>query len=185
MSDALGDALEQLSEAHGPAALIRAMGTVQRLVRRKRQTEGVGPFASSIMEAIEARDRMKAAGMPAGEVSRAFEGVVRDVWPKPQSGREAAWRTYCQHCNDTGYIWHTCTVGARCKGTSTRLDGPKEPGGRYLRLCARAPESAYEHDYVEICTCAQGDRHRPKQVTEFDALDRAAQPVRKPSRFGR
>lgn len=139
-------------------------------------------LARVIEEALQQRAKLVADGKQTPcEIAKSFEQVVRQVWPFTR-----AWNYLCEDCSDTGLFVWTCKKGQRCNGISTRTDGPKEKPGKYRRLCAKDPDSDYEHTLGEPCSCVAGDRFRPRRVTEFDALDAAAaRPKKQPTRFGR
>jgi hypothetical protein len=135
-----------------------------------------------VEEALQARDRMRADGVSEADIAAGFERLVRDAWP---TGRE--WHYYCEQCQDTGLVIYRCKPGARCNGVSTRTDGPFEKAGKYQRLCAKFPDSDYEHEYGEPCQCRNGSRFKSMPKAEGDDLgDAARKPKPKPfTRFGR
>lgn len=138
-------------------------------------------LAVAIEAALKMRENMRADGVSEADLAAGFEQVVRAVWPK---GRE--WHYYCEQCSDTGLVMAMCKPGARCNGISTRTDGPFEPPGKYQRLCAKFPDSDYEHEYGVPCICRNGSRFKHLPKAEGDDLgDAARKPKPKPfSRFG-
>jgi len=156
----LTTALEALSEAHGPSALVAAFRRLQVQVRKQRKREPVGKLASVMMEAIAARDRLKANGATGEDLDAGLAGVLRDVWPK---GRERPWQHLCSACDDCGLQIKDCAGDAVCGRTF-----PHRP-----------------HTYGVPCWCDKGARYRPKPAAVSDELDSAAAKPRRPSRFGR
>lgn len=126
---------------------------------------------------------MRVGGLSPEQADQALEKSIRDVWPK---GREEPWHYVCELCNDTGLRLFVCRRGQRCNGISTRTDAPKETPGKYKRLCAKHPDSEYEHDYVTPCLCERGDgwRDKPKAPADFAEAGKTAPKPRKFSRFG-
>lgn len=135
-------------------------------------------LAAVIAEVFTICDRMRAAGQSRDEIHAYIEGVLRQVWPY-----QRAWIYGCDSCDDTGLILKTCTPAHRCHGISTRSDSPKDPPGRYRRLCAIEP--TYTHTYGEPCHCARGDRFRPRARTVDSDLETAAATSRPMTRMGR
>ena len=176
----LEQALDELAQAHGQAALAEAFSRVRTTVRRQRREakRTASPLADAVLEGVAMRDKMIAEGTPMADVNAAMEALVRDVWPNTR-----VWKYTCNRCGDTGLEILTCRKGERCDGVSTRSNGPKEPSGNYQRLCAMDPESDYEHDYGVPCFCSRGDKFRPKNREQGDGFEQATKS--KPTRFGR
>jgi hypothetical protein len=127
----------------------------------------VGRLAKAIMDALRYRDELKAKGVSPEDLAAGLERSVRDAWPKPVN-RTQPWRYECDLCEDTGLRLFVCRPVARCDGISTRTDGPRDKPGKYLRLCAKAPESSYEHSYGVACLCARGGRFVPTSPSGED-----------------
>jgi hypothetical protein len=144
MRSGLYQALEALSEAHGQAELIRAMGAVRRAARKVRVSEDreIGKLSAAVMQAIEIRDHLKADGVTGDALNIGLEGVLRDTWPK---GRSEPWHT-CKGCSDYGLEMFTCPGDATC--------------GR------ERPHLA--HDFGKPCWCQKGARFReaPKPTSD-------------------
>lgn len=128
----------------------------------------------TVQEAIRIRNVARAAGESETEIIAALERSIREAWPK---GRE--WHYLCDRCNDYGAIHHVCRAGQRCPGISTRTDGPKESPGKYQRICAKHPESEYQHDYITPCSCPAGDRFRPAVRSAANDVEQAAKTPKK------
>lgn len=109
------------------------------------------------MDALRFMDEQKAAGVPLHERVKGLDGVLRSAWPQ-----QRAWQYLCDRCDDTGLVMAVCRRGARCDGISTRTDHRGETPGKYQRLCAKHPESDYEHEYGTPCWCAAGAKFRDK-----------------------
>lgn len=140
-------------------------------------------LGSIITEALALHRDLRTKGMTWDEAKCALEKILREVWPKPK-GRVEPWHYVCDLCDDTGARLFVCRKGQRCNGISTRTDSPKEKPGKYRRICAKHPDSEYEHDYIEPCVCRQGDRYRDKPTTPADFTDAGKTPPRKMTRFG-
>lgn len=157
--------LDALAHAHGPQALAEAFRVTQRAIRKQRRahTAEFGPLATSIMQAIDIRDKMKADGVVGDDLNRGLEGVLRDLWPKPH-GRTTPWRFKCETCSDYGYENFTCAGDETC--------------GRTI------PHAA--HDYVRPCFCDKGrtmiERSKP---TPDDSTTKAAKKKTKMTQWGR
>jgi hypothetical protein len=134
-------------------------------VRRKRRTVQAtdGKLVRAYIAAMDRYDAQKAAGVPFAERVQDLEEFVRAEWPFTRT-----WMTICAQCGDTGLVMATCRRGARCRGISTRTDSPGKQPGKYQRLCARDPDSDYEHTYGIPCACPKGTRFTtaPKPAAE-------------------
>lgn len=141
----------------------------------------MGDLADTIKAVLIERDKQREAGASPAEVARNLEQTVRAAWPK---GRP--WKYLCSDCDDTGLLIYTCKAGQRCDGISQRVDSSQERPGKHTRLCARAPESSYEHTYGEACVCSAGRRFRSTPVQDQDMVLLAAKaPKKQPQRWGR
>lgn len=160
--DELFAALEALSTAHGPQALAEAHESLRRAQIRKRKREHAeyGPLATAIREGLMIREQMKREGVPDDQIAKSFETIVRDMWPKPLSGRDTPWGFLCENCEDYG---------------GEILECPAVPCERRF---AHGP-----HSYLRPCYCRKRRFDlTPPSPTDGDALDRAAKPT-KPKKF--
>lgn len=147
--------------------------TTREILKRRREAHraGVGVLSRTIHDALEIREQMKASGTPKDELDAYFEQVVRRSWPFTRE-----WKYLCNQCDDTGRVLMVCRKGARCQGVST------VPG--HTRICAKEPDSDYEHEYGEPCYCSLGQRFKSRPKTQVDELAQIGK-VSKPTRFGR
>ncbi len=136
-----------------------------------------------VMEAVAYREKLKADGVESCDLDAGIEAVLRARWPKPWD-RTAPWRYLCEECGDTGLVMLQCKPGRRCNGISTRTDGPGEKPGKYTRLCVGS--ASYEHDYGVACSCAKGERFRPRQTGPDEDFTSATKNKPRPmSKWGR
>lgn len=158
------DALDQLSRAHGAAALLDAFRAIRQQVwkGRREAARTDGKLAAAYLEIVAFIDTAKASGTPQDVIARSVEAVLRDVWPKPKSGRDEPWHYLCESCGDTGLEIHDCPGDARC-GRSRRHD---------------------PHTFGRPCFCALGRRFVEKTKAERDPVAAAAKVAKAPSRFG-
>lgn len=168
----LYDALETLAKAQTPAELAAAHRTLRTSVKAKRMraAKGLGRLATVYQEAMVIIDAQKASGVPFLERIRGLEEVLRAAWPKTR-----VWQFTCDRCADTGLVMAVCRRGDRCDGRSTRIDRADQPAGKYLRLCAKHPDSEYEHEYGTACFCALGARFRDKPKPKAEDFTAATQ----------
>ncbi len=179
MNDEIRAALEKLAHAHGADALLSTLRQVQGEVRRARRdaSRKHGALSTAVNEAWKIRDAMKADGVTGDALDAGMEGVVRQLWPQ-----QRVWHYQCERCHDTGLRMFVCQKGARCNGISTRIDSKHDEPGKYLRLCAKFPNSDYAHDYGEPCLCVRGARFTRAPKPPSDDLNDAG---KKPTGFGR
>lgn len=105
------DALQKLSEAHGASALASAFRALQGQVKRARKAaSGLGPLAQTFTEAMRIWDAQKAEGVEQAERVAGLEKSLRAAWPF-----EREWKYLCQHCDDTGWTFRTCTQDNPCR----------------------------------------------------------------------
>lgn len=158
--DEIQGALNTLAAAHGSAALGRAFRSLERAVTRKRRSEKLGVFSTAVMQTLELRDQLKAAGVTEPALSQGLEATLRQFWPK---ARTEPWHDQCGNCRDYGLEMHTCPGDATC--------------GRHK------PHAA--HDYGVPCWCVKGQRFRDQQKPTGDDAMSVAVKQKKPARWGR
>lgn len=107
----LQDALQSLSEAHGPKALLAAFDSLQGRVRRARKafTQQYGMLAQTYLEAMKIWDADKADGVPREERARRLEKSLRASWPQTRE-----WKFLCNECGDLGLVYYECSGGSEC-----------------------------------------------------------------------
>lgn len=121
-------------------------------------------MATTIMAAVDIRQRLKADGASGHELEGGLEAIVRETWPKPTSGRTDPWHYNCDACADSGLELHICRDGKSCG-------------------MAHGKRHAAPHEYGTPCWCERGHRFKARQRTQEDAVAVAAR-VAKPTRFG-
>lgn len=164
--DAVYAALDALSQAHGPRALVEAHRRLQRSVARtRRAATDERQMANVIMAAVDLRLRLKADGATGAELEDGLAAVVREAWPKH---RPEPWHYLCATCADSGLELRICHDG---KGCGLAEGKPHE----------------HPHEYGVPCFCSLGHRFRERRPQVDDAITAAARTARpKPmSRFGR
>ena len=144
----LQDALQALSAAHGPKALIRAFGALRGEVARARRgaQKQFGTLAQTFAAAMQIWDQQKAEGVPEAERQAGLEKTLRVAWPQVRE-----WKYLCDRCGDTGYEYRHCPE-IHC-GRPFKLPGQK-PDDYAGRAC-RVP-----HGYVVPCACEKGQAIR-------------------------
>jgi len=155
--DPLYGPLDALVQAGSRADLLLAHHALLEALKRKRRqlAKAQGPLARTFVAAMEQWDHEKAAGVSDADRLAHLQVVLRAAWPFTRT-----WQYLCQRCDDTGLVQAVCRKGARCNGTSTRIDHFSLPAGKYQRLCAKFPDSDYEHEYGTPCLCEKGARFR-------------------------
>jgi hypothetical protein len=161
-ADAVYEALDALSQAHGPRALVEAHRRLQRSVKRTRQASGTErQMADAIMAAVDVRQRLKADGATGGELENGLALVVKESWPKH---RPEPWRYLCATCLDSGLELRICHDGQACG-------------------LANGKPHEHPHEYGVPCFCSLGRRFKTRERSPEDAVSAAAK-VSKPTRFG-
>ena len=130
------DALQSLSDAHGPKALASAFAVLQGTVRRARRAakrEG-GMLAQTVYAALDIWDQQKADGVSRAERLAGLEKTLRAAWPQTRE-----WKYLCQ-CNDLGLKL------SECPGDST---------------CGRHRDHL-PHTFGTPCWCPTGAKYREK-----------------------
>ncbi len=140
----------------------------------------MGDLADTIKAMLAERDHQRAAGASETELARNMEQSLRAALPQ-----ERPWKYLCRECDDTGLIIRTCRRGQRCDGIASRIDSSQDRPGKYTRLCAKAPDSDYEHEYGEPCWCNAGNRFKARPQSEIDPVQEATKAPKKPTRWGR
>lgn len=150
-------------------ALKAAHELLRKAVPGKRKlVKSESVLAQTYVAAMQHWDRQKADGVPVAERLVGLEKTIRAAWPFTRE-----WKELCHNCADTGLVMAVCRKGARCDGISTRTDGPRERPGKYQRLCAKHPDSDYEHDYGTACWCSLGARFRDKGTPGAEEFSQA------------
>ena len=151
MSVTIEQALDALSQAHGPVALAAAFRSLQGSVRRARQSTQaqLGPLAKTYVAAMAQWDAQKAAGVSQEDRLICLEKTLRAAWPQTRE-----WKYLCQTCADHGLEMATCD-------------------GRSGRCGRSNPHLA--HEFGTACWCAAGERFRakPKPAEDFTAAGRS------------
>jgi hypothetical protein len=141
----LQDALQTLSNAHGPAELARAFSRLQGHVRSRRQAlqRQIGNLAQTYLAAMEIWDTQKREGVPKVERLAGLERTLRAAWPQTRE-----WKYLCNECGDLGLVYYECGGGSEC--------------GRVKRHLP--------HTYGRACHCVRGEKFRaqPKVNPEAD-----------------
>ncbi len=132
----------------------------KKAARTNRRAFAASPdssFVHAMQGAIAQYLQARAQGVSRDDGIKGLELELRDCWPKAVS----KFVPNCPHCEDTGYVEHTCWSEHRC--------------GRLV--CAENPER--EHLYVTPCTCPKA--HHPKQRNEHDALTKVGRTAKRPT----
>ncbi len=124
-------------------------------------------------------DTQKADGVALADRVAGLSKTLRACWPFTRE-----WKELCGNCSDTGLVMAVCRRGARCDGISMRIDSAHDRPSKYQRLCARHPESEYEHDYGTPCWCPLGARFREKAKPAAEDFAQAGK-LKPMTRWGR
>lgn len=129
-------------------------------------------LATTVIDALRERAKLKEQGFAGDELDKAFETVVRDAWPKSRE-----WFYYCIACNDTGWEQLECPGNESC-GPSTWQPGPHMP-------CPKKPRGEHAaHDYVRACFCKKGQEMKAAARPTEDYSAATKSKPRKFSKFG-
>jgi hypothetical protein len=96
----------------------------------------VAEFVAEMKAAMLAYLGMRREGVSREDACQGVEAVLRGSWSKPVT----KFPPRCDLCDDSGWLFRTCTDGMRCRRESCHKKHP-----------------ASEHSYVEKCGCVAGD----------------------------
>jgi hypothetical protein len=139
-----------------------AFYAAKRAARAGRKAFALSPdagFVRTMQGAIAQYLEARGQGVSRDDAVKGLELELRGCWPKAVS----KFLPVCGHCEDTGWMEHTCWDQHRC--------------GR--EVCAKNAER--QHLYVEPCVCANGDRMRKKVHSTEDAMAAAGRTKKRKS----
>lgn len=150
MSVPIEQALDALSQAHGPVALAAAFRSLQGSIRQRRQAAQTehGPLAQTYAAAMALWDGQKADGVTREDRLICLEKALRCAWPQVR-----AWKDLCQTCRDYGLKMVPCAGDATCGRTHPHLP----------------------HEFGTACWCPAGEKFRAKPKPTAEDFTAAGQ----------